>query len=167
MSAQARLNALVRKEPVVAALDKAEASLDLERLERYAVRMDVPSLCSRLGRVLEMPGEEPKSLLRHASPEPVKLNARGPRRPAVARDRQPRIDDLGRCPGRHGGGGVLRAFARRRHSAFRAARPSPHAVANNMIPLSEHRGKIGPIILRLPPATTSSSLQGWGEELRT
>ena len=167
MSAQARLNALVRKEPVVAALDKAEASLDLERLERYAVRMDVPSLCSRLGCVLEMLGEEPKSLLRHASPEPVKLNARGPRRPAVARDRQPLIDDLGRCPGRHGGGGVLRAFARRRHSAFRAARPSPHAVANNMIPLSEHRGKIGPIILRLPPATTSSSLQGWGEELRT
>ena len=167
MSAQARLNALVRKEPVVAALDKAKASLDLERLERYAVRMDVPSLCSRPGCVLEMLGEEPKSLLRHASPEPVKLNARGPRRPAVARDRQPRIDDLGRCPGRHGGGGVLRAFARRRHSACRAARPSPHAVANNMIPLSEHRGKIGPIILRLPPATTSSSLQGWGEELRT
>jgi hypothetical protein len=48
--------------------------------------MDVRSLCSRLGYVLETLGEEPRSLLRHASRIPVKLNPQGPRKgPRVER----------------------------------------------------------------------------------
>ena len=65
--------------PVIAALERAGDSLDLGRLEAYAVRMDSESLCSRLGYVLDTLGMEPRLLPRHASQSGVKLDSRGPR----------------------------------------------------------------------------------------
>ncbi len=65
---------------VVAALERALASLDLARLEAYAVRMDDRSLCSRLGYVLERLGRETRFLRRYGATTPVKLDARRPRR---------------------------------------------------------------------------------------
>ena len=54
--------------------------MDLERLEAYAARMGVRSLCSRLGYVLETLGAERPSLRRCAGTSFVKLDPRGPRR---------------------------------------------------------------------------------------
>ena len=63
-----------------AATGEALASLDLDRLEAYALRMGVRSLCSRLGYVLEALGVEPGSLRRCAAASFVRLDPRGPRR---------------------------------------------------------------------------------------
>ncbi len=55
-------------------------SLDLPRLQAYAVRMGSASLCSRLGYVLEHLGEEARALERHVSDGYVKLDSRGARK---------------------------------------------------------------------------------------
>ena len=67
-------------EITAAATGEALASLDLERLEAYALRMGVHSLCSRLGHVLETLGAETRSLRRCAATSLVRLDPHGPRR---------------------------------------------------------------------------------------
>ena len=67
-------------ELAAAAAGEAVAAIDLERLEAYAARMGVRTLCSRLGYVLETLGAEPRSLRRCAATSFVKLDPHGPRR---------------------------------------------------------------------------------------
>jgi len=58
----------------------ALATLDMGRLEDYAARMQIPSLCSRLGDVLEDLGVESEALRRLRARSYVKLEPLRPRR---------------------------------------------------------------------------------------
>ncbi len=65
---------------VAEALQEAKASLDLERLQAYAVAMGVRSLCSRLGYLLEGLGVDSEALRVRSSRDFVPLDPAGPRR---------------------------------------------------------------------------------------